>query len=192
MKRFIRHRLSINRLSSGDTIVEVLLAISIFALVLVVSLVSANRSLHSGTDATNRQQALTLADQQVEFIKNALGTDLSTLQAYTAAQGTFCIDPTTGQVQNASAANKPCNNIGGSQYDLAITSASGGSNSTVFKVTTMWPSTSTTGTDSLFVYYKVPGVGPTPPSVSSCSVNVTSATAPGAATLSGIVNPNGK
>src|SRR5579862_7777446 len=177
MKRFIRHRLSINRLSSGDTIVEVLLAISIFALVLVVSLVSANRSLHSGTDATNRQQALTLADQQVEFIKNALGTDLSTLQAYTAAQGTFCIDPTTGQVQNASAANKPCNNIGGSQYDLAITSASGG--------------TSTTGTDSLFVYYKVPGVGPTPPSVSSCSVNVTSATAPGAATLSGIVNPNG-
>ncbi|MGH7156919.1 MAG: type IV pilus modification PilV family protein, partial [Candidatus Saccharimonadales bacterium] len=186
------HELLKNKLASrGDTIIEVMLAISIFALVLVVSLVSTNRSLHSGTDATNRDQALSLAQQQVEFIKNALGTDLQTLQSYVSAPQTFCINPANGAVQDASASNNPCNQFGGSQYDLVITHTSGADNTTVFKVTTTWPSSVSNTTDSAYVYYKVPKAGPNPPIISNCSVTVTSSTAPGAVTMAGHIDPNG-
>ncbi|MGH7241144.1 MAG: hypothetical protein ACREGB_02490, partial [Candidatus Saccharimonadales bacterium] len=157
-------------------------------------LVSTDRSLHSGTDATNRQQALSLAQQQVEFIKNALGTnDFITLQSYTGdtSPAGFCIDPSSGNPKPAT--DPACNNRGsGSQFNVVVTHATASDQSTVFKVTTTWPSTSSSTTDSLLVYYKVPGVGPTPPGVTGCSVSVTDDTAPGAATLSGVVNPNGK
>lgn len=186
--------------TGGDTIIEVMLAVAIFGLVLVVTITSANRSLRSGTDATLRQEALTLDQQQVELIKNALlFPDLKTLQTYTNAASPFCISASDGSVQhpptNPSAPNNPCHvtNVNGSatDFNVTITSKAGSDKSTVFTVTTTWQSSISRATDSAYVYYKVPQAGPKPPIVTACGASVTTSIAPGAATLSGTIDPNG-
>jgi Tfp pilus assembly protein PilV len=124
---------------SGDTIIEVLLAMCILALVLITTFVSTNRSLQSGVDSSNRQQALALAEQQVELIK----TSPSSYQPV----GTFCVD-NTGTLQTSSA---NCQLGINNQYNFAdtYTAASG-----LYTVVATWPSTSNAGS-KLTVYYRI-------------------------------------
>ena len=82
---------------AGDTIIEVLIAMAILALVMVGAYVSSSRSLRNGTDAANRQQALALAEQQAEFIKN-LNSGGS---VYVPPSGNFYVD-NSGNAQKGS------------------------------------------------------------------------------------------
>lgn len=55
----------------GDTIIEVLLAMSVIGLVIGASFGIANRSVRIGQDAQERSEALKLAETQVELFKVA-------------------------------------------------------------------------------------------------------------------------
>ncbi|MET1033162.1 MAG: type II secretion system protein [Candidatus Saccharimonadales bacterium] len=57
----------------GDTVVEVLISIAVVSLVLGGAFVTANRSLQGTRDAQERQNALKMAEAQVEKIKYTAG-----------------------------------------------------------------------------------------------------------------------
>jgi prepilin-type N-terminal cleavage/methylation domain-containing protein len=109
-------RFSLNQ--AGDTIIEVMVAVAILALVLTVAYQSTSRSLQSGVDSSNRQQAIALASQQIEIIKNAETSPQGepALNAYHAA-GAFCIDGTKldnsnyGRSQNIFACHSVNNSV---------------------------------------------------------------------------------
>ncbi len=125
---------------TGDTIVEVLISMAILALVITGSYVSSTRSLSSGTDASNRQQALALAQQQLELIKSN-----ASVSGYTPPAGNFCIDNT----------NKPqsgSNCVLSGQYTMTDTYDS---STRLYTVMANWPSINTTGSQ-LTLYYRVP------------------------------------
>lgn len=87
----------------GDTIVEVLIGLSILALILTTAYLSSNRSLQVGTNAGNRSQALSYSQKQAELIKDAANSSDQTryLNYIQHTNGThrnpdelFCIDDT--------------------------------------------------------------------------------------------------
>lgn len=65
-----------NKSQRGDTIIEVLLAMSIVGMVLGASFGIANRSTQIGQDAQERTEALKLAETQVELFKVAYKTNV--------------------------------------------------------------------------------------------------------------------
>jgi len=117
---------------AGDTIIEVLIAMAILALVMVGAYVSSSRSLRNGTDAANRQQALALAEQQVEIIKSSPGN-------YTPS-GNFYVD-NSGNLQTGSGT---FNGI----YSLTDTYSGG-----LYTVTANWQDTGS-ATSQLQIFYK--------------------------------------
>ncbi len=80
----------------GDTIVEVMISMSILAIVLGATFATSSRSLRTGVASTQRNQALSIAQNQVEVIKNAYETNPVLLAALqNPASGVFCLDATT-------------------------------------------------------------------------------------------------
>lgn len=136
----------IKRLERGDTIVEVLISVSILALVLVASFASSSRSLHTGTDAANREQALSLAQQQIEIIKNDVS--LGNLAKYTsqpaAQQLHFCV--IANNTYDSSSSNCKLLN----QYNI-----SNSINSGLFTVNTTWAGGGN-GQSRLAVNFRIP------------------------------------
>ncbi len=81
--------------SVGDTIVEVLIALTIISLVLGGAYVSASRSLNNGRQAQERGEALKLVQSQIErlkFIASGSDNTIFTTPNY------FCISPTNAIV----------------------------------------------------------------------------------------------
>lgn len=134
----------IRRLERGDTIVEVLIAMTILALVLAASFASSSRSLHTGTDAANRSQALALAQQQIEVIKNDVG--LGNLSTYTSQTGNFCVNGS--QVYASSSSN--CKLLLG-QYNVSD-SINGG----LFTINSTWAGSSGGGQNQLTIHFRIP------------------------------------
>lgn len=134
--------------SQGDTIIEVLLSVTILGLVLALSFTSAGRSLSAGTDAANRNQALAYAQQQVELLRSAANADkLDSLPL----DGTyFCIDPASGNVTKLSGGNF-CYPSNQDQFGVAI--RYNASNQT-FNVGGQWQTAN--GTDQVSLYYQTP------------------------------------
>jgi prepilin-type N-terminal cleavage/methylation domain-containing protein len=85
------------KLQRGDTIVEVLIAMAVLGLVLASAFAISNRSYATGLNAQERNEALKVAESQIELLRIASNaTDDSVLDADPdplATNPLFCIDP---------------------------------------------------------------------------------------------------
>ena len=120
-----------NRLSSGDTIVEVLLVIGIISLVLAGAFVATNRSLQTSRAAQERSEALKVAETQVEHIKYS---QENAGKITFAPSGIFCIKDGTVSLKNniVNIQSEPeC--LYGERYFVSVELAAG-----VYKVTVLW------------------------------------------------------
>ena len=134
---------------TGDTIIEVLLSITILGLVLGGAYALANRNLSSGISAEKRNQALASAQSQAEFIINAQNTGGSALDKYKNFTGDFCILPDG----NPKAKDSPeCKTYNGQPYSLTVHYSSN-----LFTVTANWTSANSANLEKLTLYYKLPG-----------------------------------
>lgn len=132
----------------GDTLIEVLLSISILGLVLVLSFTSTSRSLNAGTDAANRNQALAYAREQVELLRDAANS--GTIGSYPADGSAFCINPASdAQAQPDSAGF--CHLNGQDSFGVAIKYTPA---SQTYNVTSQWQGR--TNLDQVLLYYQVP------------------------------------
>lgn len=123
--------------NSGDTLVEVMLAIVLIGGAVALAVSMANRNLNVGIDSSQRTQALALTQGQVERIRNAYTNADPILAEYQSDQDeAFCILG-DGQVELVSAQNSRCNSFNGTQYSIAITYTDA---TRVFSVNTTWQS----------------------------------------------------
>ena len=137
----------------GDTLVEVILATALISATIGIAVSMSNRNLQTGVSAAQRSQALALAQDQVERIKNAYLTGSSALDSYKIDKD-FCI-LSDGSQEDVAASDSKCANFNGGQYSISVTY---GSSSQVFTTIVTWPSNSnTSGSDQLQLYYKLPG-----------------------------------
>jgi type II secretory pathway pseudopilin PulG len=131
----------------GDTIVEVLIAISVVSFVLVAAYIAANRNTRITQDVQERGQALQLATTQVEFLHSI------------SLAGKNCFD-TTGTPVGTAADNTPCMvKANGSkntthvqpEFTIAITNTS----ATQYQVQVTWTSLVRNGSqNSVSLYYQ--------------------------------------
>lgn len=127
----------------GDTILEVLLCITVISFVLGGAFVTSNRSLNVSRQAEERGEAIKLAEGQLERIKS-LGAVASS-PIYTVASP-FCIDSS-----NAIVGPPACNaTFGGATY---IVSAQRTGN--IFTVLTRWDRAGGGGQDETKISYKL-------------------------------------
>lgn len=96
---------------AGDTIVEVLLAMSVIGLILGMAFGIANKSVQIGQDAQERAEALKIAESQLEVFKSEFAGS-APLQARTEANP-FCLDPSTAVLSIVDATQPQCTNING-------------------------------------------------------------------------------
>lgn len=149
----------------GDTLVEVLIAITIISLILGGAYVVSNNSLRATLDSQEHNEALQLAQSQLEQVKgivNGGGTGI-----FPGPGTPFCITtagvPGTGGVCNFnSAGGTPI--TGQPVFTISIcqstTSALGAAcnpttNGTVFTVSAKWPSAIGTQTDQEQIVYRL-------------------------------------
>lgn len=103
---------------TGDTIVEVLLAIAVVSSVLGGAFVSANRSLRGTQISSERGEALKLVEGQLESLKAALKDKLKTDDIYATTTGDFCLDDTLEVIEDVS--QPECRQGPDSRYALVI------------------------------------------------------------------------
>lgn len=148
---------------SGDTIVEVLIAIGVVSLILGGAYVTTNRSLVATRSAEERGNALKLAESQVEQLKGLAKSNPTAI----FGAGTpmpFCVSSTTGQpvlAQDAGGvATADCkfsaggagNNTTEPVFKVAVTRGSDGN---TFTVANQWVDASGKVTDTLQLIYRV-------------------------------------
>lgn len=86
-----------NRRQSGDTIIEVTMALSILAVVLTSAFVAANRAYIIGQNARERTEMINLAQAQAEQLKSFRDTnDWAAFTAKTSGPGATSTDCPTG------------------------------------------------------------------------------------------------
>ncbi|MGH7157761.1 MAG: type IV pilus modification PilV family protein [Candidatus Saccharimonadales bacterium] len=146
----------------GDTIVEVLISISVVSLVLGGAYVTTNRSLLATRAAEERGNSLKLAESQVEQLKGLAKSDPEVI----FGSGTpmpFCISSSTGQpvlaesVSGEATADCKLNASGVPTttqpiYNVSVQRASDGN---TFTVTNEWVDASGRITDNLRLIYRV-------------------------------------
>lgn len=145
--------------SKGDTIVEVLLAITVVSAVLAGAYVSTSRSLKANRAAQERAEATEFVQQQAERLKYVSSTSNA---ASVFASGPFCIkDDLT--VQNVTNISNDSNCTFGARYVISITYAGG---SSPHLIRALWENatgsstvsiggTSYPGYDIINLYYRV-------------------------------------
>lgn len=144
----------LRRQSRGDTIVEVMVAIAVVALVLGGAYVTTNRSLMATRAAQERATALKLAESQVEQLKGLAESDPAVLFG-PGAPSPFCVSSATGL---PAAANSTACAVDGNGsptssepvYRLSIARA--GSN---FTLTATWFNVNGSSTENLQLRYRV-------------------------------------
>jgi len=142
----------------GDTIVEVLIAMSVIGLVLGASFGIANRATQTGRAAQERTEALKIAESQLELLKThyeANPTDYDLL----SSGNTFCIKEGAAAGAEKEPINTAdiCADTDGEQgrglYSITVT-PNVGSNTRTYEVNVTWTRVNTTsnepGTVSLF------------------------------------------
>jgi type II secretory pathway component PulJ len=119
------HRLN----QTGDTIIEVLLAIAIVSSVLGGAYVSSNRSLNASRQAEERVEALKLAEGQLERMKALAKVPTNNIHS---APNIFCIDVST----NSKTTTVPCADSSlGVNYQFSISRDPA---TNVFTITSRW------------------------------------------------------
>lgn len=137
------------RNQKGDTIVEVLASIAVVGVALAGGYALSSHSLRTGIDASRRSEALSLAQGQVEFLKNAVINN-STAQYTDNATIDFCINSTTG----AKLTGAPCSNLNGTTYAVSIVYS--GDPDKTFTIEPTWESFGSNEPGRMRLYYKLP------------------------------------
>jgi Tfp pilus assembly protein PilV len=159
---------------TGDTIVEVLVAMAVLMMVLVGAYVTASRSLHSERDAQEHTEALTIAQEQVEDLHadyQQLNANLcfNPANPTESTDGYYCYENSSGQF-DTSRLQTTSGLLPASAYWYEITvshlydetlvtvtnSGTGISTpvkSPTYEVTVSWPSLFG-GTDNVQLYYR--------------------------------------
>lgn len=135
--------------SRGDTIIEVMIVLTVLSLALSISYATASRSLTNARQAQENTEATTIAQSQIERLRhNFKVTDtLSTQYIYRVpSTQTFCINP-SGDVKLIP--NAECKI--GELYNVS-TSYDGGS---TFTVTVIWDDLSGNGQSSVKLSYRL-------------------------------------
>ncbi len=130
---------------SGDTIVEVLLALAVVSAVLGGAYASANRSVSITRASQERGESLKVVEDQVEKLKVAIEKGKS------MPGGTFCIDDSLNPISPPTPA--ACNKqpINGVEYRLSVQPSVG---TDTYTVTSQWDSLRG-GTDEIKMIYRV-------------------------------------
>ncbi len=87
----------------GDTLIEVLVSIAVVSMILGGAFVTANNSLKGNRTAQERQNALKIAESQVEQIKYLAGTSPNTLFGATVP-ASYCLNGTPTALDSSNAA----------------------------------------------------------------------------------------
>lgn len=128
---------------TGDTIVEVLIAIAVASAVLGSAYAIVNRTVRSQQQTSEHTNALKIAESQLELLRNHNGT----------VSSSFCFNPTYQSTDDPS-----CNTVtAGITYDPTITkneTTVGSQITTTYTVNVSWPSLGG-GTDKVDLVYKV-------------------------------------
>lgn len=138
--------------SRGDTMVEVLIAIAVVALVLGGAYVTTNRSLQATRAAEERAVALKLAESQIERVKGLLAADPGSV---TGATSPFCVSSASNLPVPASDADCAVGANGDPSsaepvYHLSIAKPTAND----FVLTVQWFNVSGQGQDSLQLRYR--------------------------------------
>jgi prepilin-type N-terminal cleavage/methylation domain-containing protein len=137
------------RSNAGDTLIEVMLAMAVIAMVLASGYNLAGKTIQAGQQAQERSEALKLAEGQVELIKAAAAKSRNTAYVSTPM---FCLTNIDTRVNTGQAARPAidADNFGqyntctagpGGRYKIGITYAaatSGGVDQDTFTVTVRW------------------------------------------------------
>ena len=133
----------------GDTIVEVMIAMTILSFALTTSFSTVNRSMQSARNSQEHSEALQYLNSQVELAR----ADSSDNGLY--ATGSFCMDTTALRVTYL---NPACTAGTEGFYKLSITYAaapSNGLNQDVFTFTVTWPGVGHFGQQQEQLNYKI-------------------------------------
>ena len=138
--------LNIRHSQRGDTIVEVLIAITVISMVLVAAYVTTSHNVNSMTDTQEHSEALQLAQTQIEFLHNTT----------TPPTDGHCFD-SNGNVQTAGGNPDPCKQDSSGnqtssqpQFNVDITN----DNPPTYKVTVTWTSLTHNTQDNVTLFYQ--------------------------------------
>lgn len=139
----------------GDTIVEVLISITIISLILGGAYVTTNKSLVATRRAQERANALKLAESQLEQIKGVVATSPSDIFGGTAPSP-FCVYATGGVLKVVAASNVNCTvNTSGvattvePKFRLSVTRSGN-----TFTITDTWNDLTNATTDQVTLKYR--------------------------------------
>jgi type II secretory pathway pseudopilin PulG len=147
---------------SGDTIVEVLIAIVILSLILTGAYVTSNDSLRNIRDAQERIQALGIAQSQAEDLRaesNDVFIPSGNNLSYLSPPTSFCFDknnnftpfPVSSPVGTCQFQNIPY-----TVHIYGLGALSAPATTVTFKIEVTWPSISAnTSIDHMDIYYRV-------------------------------------
>ncbi|MEO8105621.1 MAG: hypothetical protein ABI602_04790 [Candidatus Saccharibacteria bacterium] len=141
---------SFHRNGRGDTIVEVMIALSILSFALTTSYSTVNRSMQSARNSQEHSEALQYLNSQVELAR----ADAADSGLYSTASS-FCMDATA---QPVTLVNPACTAGVEGFYKLSITYAtapSNGINQDIFTFTVTWPGTGQLGQQQEQLNYKI-------------------------------------
>lgn len=147
-----RCSVSRKRLSqAGDTIVEVIIAVSVVATILAGAFTVTTRSTRAVRDSEEHAEALQYLQQQVELLR-AAASQSGTLSGSPYLTSGFCLDGSL----NVNQAGKPACQVGTVPYDVSIVAPSGinANGTTDFSFTATWPAIGG-GTDTVNLAYRV-------------------------------------
>lgn len=146
----------LNKKQAGDTIIEVLIALSVLTFALSMGYATANRSSKAIQANKERYQAQLIANAQAENIRAYIGTVRLTLNS-----GTNCMN---NNIVNSSPENCMANSNGvissdpdSRLYTVSVSCVSVGScvgNYSNYKISVTWPSLSG-GQDNVELYYGI-------------------------------------
>lgn len=139
----------------GDTIVEVLIAISVMSLLIGGAFVLTNRSLQGTRAAQERLNALKLVESQLEQIKNfAADPTTSDLIFGSATPASFCIN-SSGAVRLSSDSTCKMGISGNPTTTEPIFNLSVSRSGNTFTVVNSWNNSRGSGQDNVEMKYKV-------------------------------------
>jgi len=144
--------MSIRRLkSSGDTIVEVLLAIAVLGAVLSAAYVSANRSQKNIRQAQERGEALQFVQAQLELIKDMATNDQQSGALFSEIQP-FCIIDSSYTIVIPPAPG--CSFGTDGRYGITVQRTVSGTGH-LFTVTAVWDNVIGSGQDNITSSYRI-------------------------------------
>ncbi len=126
--------MTIRLFNRGDTIVEVLIAISVVSIILGGAYVTSSRSLGNIRAAQERIEALKLIEGQLERLSVIAQTDDGNTNVFTTQTNIFCIDPNSAVINVTGSprgfgtmTSTSSNSLGNDDFSAYVSGCNGGS-----------------------------------------------------------------